>query len=173
MPRIIKFILFLLLFGIIFEAGLLSSYTIVTSQPPDVGKVIDMQISKLTAIWNGIGIGSDVGKAKTYNVTNIDPVSQALKSKAGLDGINIDTVSAVIVSSSGDNLNITITATGYKENQTSNAGKNKNFTSGQIVITPSATYNLTATAIAKLKTRGVQVDVNTIQITSLKQIINR
>ncbi|MEN6292261.1 MAG: hypothetical protein ABFD07_09665, partial [Methanobacterium sp.] len=101
MPRIIKFIFFLLLFGIIFEAGLLSSYTIVTSQPPDVGKVIDMQVSKLTAIWDSIGIGSKVSITKTYNVTNVDGVSQALKSKTQLDGINIDTISAIIVSSSG------------------------------------------------------------------------
>ena len=173
MPRILKFIFFLLLFGIIFEAGLLSSYTIVTSQPPDIGKVIDMQVSKLTAIWNSIGIGSGVGNAKTYNVTNVDAVSQALKGKTQLDGINIDTISAIIVSSSGDNLNVTITATGYKENQTAGTDTNKNFSSGQIVITPSATYNLTATATGKLKTRGVEVDVNTIQITALKQIINQ
>ncbi len=172
MPRILKFIFFLLLFGIIFEAGLLSSYTIVTSQPPDIGKVIDMQVSKLTAIWNSIGISAG-GNAKTYNVTNVDAVSQALKGKTQLDGINIDTISAIIVSSSGDNLNVTITATGYKENQTAGTDTNKNFSSGQIVITPSATYNLTATATGKLKTRGVEVDVNTIQITALKQIINQ
>jgi len=174
LPRIIKFIFFLLLFGIIFEAGLLSSYTIVTSQPPDIGNVIDMQVSKLSAIWDSIGIGSHVGNVKTYNVTNVNDVSQALKSKAQLDGINIDTLSAVIVSSSGDNLNVTITATGYKENETS-SGKstNKNFTGGKIVITPSSTYNLTATASAELKTRGVEVNTTTIQITALKQIINQ
>ena len=173
MPRIIKFIFFLLLFGIIFEAGLLSSYTIVTSQPPNIGNVIDMQVSKLTAIWDSIGIGSKVGITKTYNVTNVDPVSSTLKSKAKLDGINIDTISAIIVSSSGSNVNVTITATGYKENQTTSNSSNSAFTSGQIVINPSATYNLTATATAEQKTNGVQVDVNTIQITSLKQIISK
>ena len=172
MPRIIKFIFFLLLFGIIFEAGLLSSYTIVTSQPPDVGTVIDMQVSKLSAIWDTIGIGSHVGNVKTYNVTNVDQVSQTLKSKAKLDGINIDTIAAIIVSSSGGNLNVTISATGYKENQTSGNSSNSAFTSGQIVITQSATYNLTATAAAEQRTNGVDVDVNTIQITSLKQIVS-
>lgn len=170
MPRIIKFIFFLLLFGIIFEAGLLSSYTIVTSQPPDVGKVIDMQVSKLTAIWDSIGIGSKVTTAKTYNVTNVDPVSNVLKSKAKLDGINIDTIAATIVSSSGGNVNVTITATGYKENQTTGNSSNSAFVSGQIVISQSATYNLTATAIGTQKTKGIAVDTNTLQITSLKQI---
>ncbi len=170
MPRIIKFIFFLLLFGIIFEAGLLSSYTIVTSQPPDVGKVIDMQVSKLTAIWDSIGIGSKVSITKTYNVTNVDSVADALKGKAKLDGVNIDTIAAIIVSSSGSNVNVTITATGYKENETTANSSNTAFTSGQIVIAPSATYNLTATAIGEQKTKGIAVDVNTIQITSLKQI---
>ena len=170
MPRIIKFIFFLLLFGIIFEAGLLSSYTIVTSQPPDIGKVVDMQVSKLTAIWDSIGIGSKVSITKTYNVTNVDGVSQALKSKAQLDGINIDTMYAVIVSSSGGKLNVTVSAAGYKENQTTGNTSNSAFTSGQIVISPSATYNLTATATGEQETNGISVDVNTLKITSLKQI---
>ncbi len=170
MPRIIKFIFFLLLFGIIFEAGLLSSYTIVTSQPPDIGKVIDMQVSKLTAIWDSIGIGSKVSITKTYNVTNVDTVSQALKSKTQLDGINIDTISAIIVGSSGGKVNVTISATGYKENETTANSSNSAFVSGQIVISPSATYNLTATATGEQETRGISVDVNTIKITSLKQI---
>ncbi|HEX3013219.1 MAG TPA: hypothetical protein VHO92_02955 [Methanobacterium sp.] len=170
MPRIIKFIFFLLLFGIIFEAGLLSSYTIVTSQPPDVGKVMDMQVSKLSAIWNSIGIGSQISITKSYNVTNVDSVAPALKSKTKLDGINVDTIAATIASSSGANVNVTITATGYKENQTTGNSSNTAFTSGQIVISPSATYNLTATAIGEQKTKGIEVDVNTIQITSIKQI---
>ena len=170
MPRILKFIFFLLLFAIIFEAGLLSSYTIVTSQPPDIGKVIDMQVSKVTAIWDSIGIGSKVSITKTYNVTNVDGVSQALKSKAQLDGINIDTMYAVIASSSGGKLNVTVSAEGYKENQTTGNTSNSAFTSGQIVISPSATYNLTATATGEQETNGISVDVNTLKITSLKQI---
>lgn len=174
MPRIIKFILFLLLFGIIFEAGLLSSYTIVTSQPPDVGKLIDMQVSKLTAIWDSIGIGSAKINAKTYNVTNPNPVAQALQNKTGLNGINIDTLSAVIAGTSGDTMSVTLTATGYKENQTSSGNAaNKNFTGGQIVITPTGTFTVTATATAKSKSKGVEVDVNSIQITSLKQVYNQ
>ena len=129
-----------------------------------------MQVSKVTAIWDSIGIGSKVSITKTYNVTNVDGVSQALKSKAQLDGINIDTISAIIVSSSGDSLNVTITATGYKENQTTGNTSNTAFTSGQIVISPSATYNLTATATGEQETNGISVDVNTLKITSLKQI---
>ena len=169
MPRIIKFIIFLLLFGIIFEAGLLSSYTIVTAQPPNVGSVIGMQVNELTAILNNIHKST----LKTYNVTNSEPVVSTLQNKTGLDGIDASTLSAADVSTHGANMNITLTATGYKDNQTTANTTNTAFTSGQIVITPNATYNLTATATATLDTNGVNVDVNTIQITALRQITNQ
>jgi hypothetical protein len=174
LPRIIKFIIFLVLFGIIFEAGLLSSYTIVTSQPPDVGKLVDMQVSKLTDIWNSIGIGIHKSTTKTYNVTNPNPVAQALQSKTGLDGIDISTLSATIVNTNGGNMNVTLTATGYKDNQSaSNNTINKNFTSGQVVITPTGTFTVTATATATTDSKGVKVDPNTIQITALKQVYSQ
>lgn len=168
MPRIIKFIIFLLLFGIIFEAGLLSSYTIVTSQPPNVGNIIGMQISDLTAILNNIHKST----LKTYNVTNSELVVSALQNKTGLDGIDASTLSAVAVSTSGGNASITLTATGYKDNQTTANTTNTAFTSGQIVITPNASYNITATASATLD-NGVDVNINTIQITSINKIINQ
>ena len=167
MPRIIKFLIFFLLIGIIFEAGLLSSYTLVTSQPPNVGKIMGMQINDLTAVLNSIHKST----LKTYNVTNSELVAQALQNKTGLDGIDTSTLVAAVAGKSDTNMNVTITATGYKDNQTTNNNTlNGNFTSGQIVIAPTATYNLTATATATLNTNGVELNVNTIQITDLKQI---
>ncbi|MGB9936286.1 MAG: hypothetical protein ACPK7O_01060 [Methanobacterium sp.] len=175
MPRIIKFILFLVLFGIVFELGLLSSYTIVTAQPPDVEELMNMQISKLTAIWDSISGDSGNGTVKkTVNVTNVNDVANNLIGKTQLSGINVDTLGAILPdSSTSDQMNVTLTATGYKENQTGASGGavgDKKFTSGQIVIKQSETYSVTATAMAKKKSRGVEVDVNTIQITSLKKI---
>jgi hypothetical protein len=166
LPRIIKFLIFFLLVGIIFEAGLLSSYTLVTSQPPNVGKIMGMQINDLTAVLNSIHKST----LKTYNVTNSELVAQALQNKTGLDGIDTSTLVAAVAGKSNTNINVTITATGYKDNQTTNNDTlNGNFTSGQIVIAPTATYNLTATATATLNTNGVELNVNTIQITDLKQ----
>ncbi len=166
MPGILKFVIFLLLLGIIFEAGLLSSYTIVTSQPPNVGKIIGIEVNDLTAVLNSIHKST----SKTYNVTNPESVIPDLQNKTELGGIDASTLSATVVSTSGTNANITLTATGYKDNQTTGAAANNNFTGGQIVITPTATYNLTATATATLGTDGVKVDINTIQITALRQI---
>jgi hypothetical protein len=174
--RIIKFILFLLLFGIVFELGLLSSYTIVTSQPPDVEELMNMQIDKLTAIWDSITAGSDEGPAtKTVNVTNVDVVANALKARTQLSGINVDTLGAQLPEgTASDNITVTLTATGYKENQTGGAAPNATgSSSGQIIIKQSEIYSITATAIAKKKSKGVEVDANTIQVTALKKLYSQ
>lgn len=175
LPRIIKFILFLILFGIVFELGLLSSYTIVTSQPPDVGKLVDMQVTKVTALWDSISGANKGPSVKTVNITNIDVVADSLKSKTGLDGINVDTLGAILPSgSTSDTVDVTLTGTGYKENQTGGVTNNASgSSSGQIVIKQSEVYSITATAKAKKKSGKVEVDVNTIQVTALKKIYNQ
>ncbi|HML05170.1 MAG TPA: hypothetical protein VK426_05310 [Methanobacterium sp.] len=176
MPRIIKFILFLILFGIVFELGLLSSYTIVTSQPPDVGKLVDMQVSKLTAIWDSVTTGSDKNTTKGYNVTNQNDVANALIQRTGLNGINVDTLSATTGDSGTNNLNVTLSATGYKENQTgtvTSTTKSSNFTSGQIVIKQSEIYSITATALGTKKSKGIEINPGTIQVTALKKLYNQ
>jgi hypothetical protein len=73
-------------------------------------------------------------------------------------------------SSVNDNITVDLTATGYKENQTGGVTSKNGTSSGQIVITPSETYSLTAIAMGKKKSRGVEIDVNTIKVTSLKKI---
>lgn len=174
MPRIIKFILFLLLFGVLFEAGLLSSYTIVTSEPPDIGNLIDMQTSKLTAIWEAIGIGSGDNSTNKLTILNADPVAQTLKNKTGLSGVNIDSMTAILQgSSSTDIVTVNINAEGYKENQTGGVTSKNGTSSGQIVITPSETYSLTATATGKKKSKGIEINVTTIKVTSIKRIYNQ
>ena len=169
LPRLIKLIIFLLLFGIIFEAGLLSSYTIVTAKSPNIGNVIGMQVNDVTSILGNMHKST----LKTYNVTNTESVSSFLQNKTGLTGIDCNSLSAAAVSTHSNTLNVTLTATGYKDNQTTANTTNSAFTSGQIVITPAATYNITATASATLDEYGVNVDINTIKITALQQIINQ
>lgn len=160
-----------MLFGVVFELGLLSSYTIVTAQPPDIGKLVDMQITKLTAVWNIITGADKPPQLKTDNVTNLDVVAEVLKAKTGLNGINVDTLGAVLSRGSvGDTVSVTLVGTGYKENQTGGVNSSHGSSGGQIVIRQSETYSITATAMAKRKSRGVEVDVNTIQVTALKKL---
>ncbi|MGZ7107679.1 MAG: hypothetical protein ACXVHW_01800 [Methanobacterium sp.] len=174
MPRIIKFILFIIIFGIVFELGLLSSYTIVTAQPPDVGKLIDMQVSKLTALWDSITGSGKSPVVKTVNVTNVDAVSDALKSRTGLSGINVDSIGAILPSgSTSDTITVTLVAQGYKENQTGSISSKNQSSSGQIVIKNTEIYSITATATAKKRSKGVEVDPNSIVITSQKRLYNQ
>ncbi len=172
MPRIIKFLLFLIIFGIVFELGLLSSYTIVTAQPPDIGKLIDMQVSKLTAIWSSITGSDKPVVVKTVNVTNDEDVSKVLQSKTGLSGIDVSTLGAILSGgTASDTINVTLTAQGYKENRTGSVASNSSGSStGQIIISESEKYTITATATAKAQGKGVKVDTNSIQITSVTQV---
>ncbi len=146
-----------------------------TAQPPDIGKLIDMQVNKLTALWESLtGAGKAPGQ-KTVNVTNVDVVADSLKGQTGLSGINVDTLKAILPSgSTSDTITVTLTAEGYKENQTGGVKSNgSSSSSGQIVIRNTELYSITATATAKKRSKGVEVDPNTIQITSVKRLYNQ
>jgi hypothetical protein len=168
LSRILKVILIIILFGLFFEGGLISSYTIVTSQPPDVAGLIDMQINKISAIWGSItrGSGNLLNPQETLKILNPDDVANALKSKANIAGVNLQSLSATTHDNTdNDMIAVNITAMGYRE---SVLGGNR--TGGQIVITPNATYTINARAMAKTHSNGVEVDVNTIEIISVKQM---
>lgn len=165
MSRIIKIILFILFFAVFFEAGLISSYTIVTSQPPDVGKLIGMQIDELTSLLS-FGGSNILNTPQSKKINNQDDVAAALQSKAGLDGINLQTLNAQISGNSKDtNIPVNITVMGYKDVV---SGGNK--TGGKIVISANETYSITASATAIQKNGGLTIDVNTIQITSSRKL---
>jgi hypothetical protein len=161
-----KIILFIIFFAVFFEAGLISSYTIVTSQPPDVGKLIGMQVDEITSLLS-FGSGSNIlNTQSSKKINNVDEVAEALKTKGGLDGINLQTLSAQISGNSKENIiPVNITLMGYKD--TVSGG---NSTGGQIVISANETYSITATAMGTLKSGGITIDVNTIQITSSRKL---
>ena len=166
MSRIIKIILIIIFLAVFFEAGLISSYTIVTSQPPDVGKLIGMQVDEITSLLS-FGSGSNILNSQSNKkINNPDEVADALKTKAGLDGINLQTLSAQISSNSKEDIiPVNITLMGYKD--TISGG---NSSGGQIVISANETYSVTATAMGTLKSGGITIDVNTIQITSSRKL---
>ncbi|GAB6055471.1 hypothetical protein HYG87_06250 [Methanobacterium alkalithermotolerans] len=171
MSRIVKFILFLGFFIFFFEAGLISSYTIVTSEPPDVGKLIDMQINRLMAIFD---IREDVTSALTQppealNITNTNQVGQELQSKSQLDGIDLNTLNITTYADrSNEPFLVNITAMGYKEDVSGG-----NSSGGQIVITPSSDFMVKATAMAKYRSQGLEIDILTIKIISIGRIYNQ
>lgn len=165
LSRILKVILFIIFFGIFFEAGLISAYTIVTSQPPDVNKLINMQVDEVSSLLN-LGSKNVLSNQNTVTVLNPDDVANALKTQSSVDGVNIQSITATTSGNvkKDDVLTVNITATGYKDAMT---GGN----TSQITISANQTYSIVATATTKsASTKGVTIDVNTIQVTSIKQI---
>lgn len=165
MSRIVKFILLLVLFGVFFEAGLISSYTIVTGQPPDVNKLINSQLEEISSFLHMLqGSGKDT--QETIKINNPDSVANAIQNKSNMDGVNLQTLSAhTNESTDKDVINITITAMAYKTTTTAS-----NVTNGSIVIKPNETYSITATAIGKTENGGITVDINSIIITTIRKL---
>ncbi len=165
MSRIVKFILLLVLFGVFFEAGLISSYTIVTGQPPDVNKLINSQLDEISSFLQMLQ-GSGKNTQETIKINNPDSVATAIQNKSNMDGVNLQTLSAhTNESTDKDVINITITVMAYKTTTTAS-----NVTNGSIVIKPNETYSITATAIGKTENGGITVDINSIIITTIRKL---
>ena len=164
LSRIIKFILILVFLVVFFEAGLISSYTIVTSQAPDVGKLIGMQIEEITSLIS-FGSGSNIINTQQNKViSNPDDVAAALQNKTGLSGINVQSLTAQTIANSKKTIiPVNITVMGYQD---SISGGN----STQIIISANQTYSITATANGTLSNGKIDIDVNTIQITSSRKL---
>lgn len=153
---------------VFFEAGLIGAYTIVTSQPPDIEKLMNMQVDRVSAIFD---IGDDVntvltGTPDVLNISNTDPVAQSLQNKAKLDGVDIKTLNATTFADQNtDPVPVNLTIMGYKENSTGS-----NSSGGQIVITPSADFMITATAKANSTSEGFVIDLTSIKIISISRM---
>ena len=166
MSSIVKVLLFILFFIAFFEAGLISSYTIVTGQPPDVEQLINMQIEELLSLFH---LGENTpAKQQALNVSNPDQVAAALQNKSGMDGISLQSLSVVTNESTDTEGNVTvvITVNAYKENQT---GGTTNVSI--ITIRPQETYSITAIARGEIQSNGkIKIDVNTIVITTTRKL---
>jgi hypothetical protein len=155
-----KIILFIIFFAVFFEAGLISSYTIVTSQAPDVGKLIGLQIEEVTSFLS-FGSGSKIINTQgNMNISNYQNVASELTNKTSYD-INIQSLTAQTTGTTKNAIfPVNITAIGYQ-----NAISGSNTTA--VVITANQTYSITASANASYDINdNLIVDVSTIQITS-------
>jgi hypothetical protein len=170
LSRAVKIILFLIFFAVFFEAGLFASYTIVTQQPPNPADLIEMQINGVSSLLN---LGPKIATQKNLKILNENEVVDALKAKTGIDGINLQSLTAQTYQDTDEKtINVNITAMGYKDAQTGGGVTTTNMSSGPIVIKSNETYSITATAVATPKTSGVQIDVNSIVITSTRVLYN-
>lgn len=162
MSRILKFLLFIIFFIVFFEAGVISSYTLVTSQPPNVEKLIDTQLDILSSYLQK-GKSVIAPKPEAVKITNKMDVAQALQKKAQVDGVDLETLNVTTFEDlENERVNVNITAIAYRENVTESTG--------QIVIRPVAQFIITATAMATVEDNGIKVDVKTIKVLSIIRV---
>jgi hypothetical protein len=165
MPRAVKIILLLLLFIGFFEAGLLSSYTIITSEPPDVKGLIDLQINTISELFSSENIESVLVKdPEQVNITNKGDVTKNLSTLAKVDGIDIDNFNVTTYSASQNGeIQVDISALGFSSPNTK---------SGQIILSGTPDYLIIATAMANSTSAGITVDPNSIKIMSILKLYN-
>ena len=165
MNSLIKYFLLILLCVVFFEAGLVSANTIVSGEPPNIGNLINMQLDGINSLIKLLE-GSHNATQESIQINNENEVAQAVENKSGMDGINLQTLSAhTNESTSKDQINVTITVMGYKTTTTGD-----NVTNGSIVIRPNETYSITATAIGTTENGGITIDVNSIIITTVRKL---
>ena len=163
--KVLRIILIVVLFVIFFEIGLVSSYTIVTSEAPNVQGLIDMQISKITGIFNPAKVNDMLIKDATHlNITNKKDVALKMESLSKVDGVNVDSMNVTTYDNPDKkNFTVTIEALGYES---------PNSSSGQIVISKIPSYKIIAKANATYKDSGLTVNENSIVINSVLKLYN-
>ena len=163
MAKALRIILVVVLFVVFFEIGLFSSYTIVAAEAPDIEGLIDMQISKITGIFNSDNVNNVLVKDPTVvNITNKRDVAQSLEDLSKVDGVNVDSMNVTTYDDKdNEELNVTIEALGY-------ASPSSN--SSQIVISQDPSYKIVAEGNATFKGGSLVVDVDSITIQSILKL---
>ncbi|MDD5960337.1 MAG: hypothetical protein ACI4RQ_05330 [Methanobrevibacter wolinii] len=167
MHKVLKAILIIVLFIGFFEAGLLSSYTIVTSQVPDVKGLIDLQIDTINGIFSSDNLNNVVIQDPTpLNVSNKEDLATKLQNETGVDGIDYDNLSiGTYDSKDNDQIKLNITAYGYSSSSSSS--------SSSIVISAKPDYKILATATANMTSEGeFKVNIDSVKINSILKIYN-
>lgn len=165
MHKVLKAILIIVLFIGFFEAGLLSSYTIVTSEVPDVKGLIDLQLDTINGIFSSENINNVVIQDPTpINVSNKQDLATQLQNESGVDGIDYNNLTiGTYDSTDDDQIHLNITAYGFSSVSSGS--------SSSIVISADPDYKILATATANLTDEGgYSVNLDSIKIESILKI---
>lgn len=160
MVKIFRIILVVILFIVFFEVGLFSSYTIVTSEAPDVQGLINMQIDEIASFISPDNVNKVLIKDPTpVKIDNKQQVALKIENLSKVDGVNIDSMNMTTYSNPDDDtLTVTIEVLGYAS---------PNSTSSQIIISRDPSYKIVATGNA---TSGGNVNVDSIKIQSILKL---
>ena len=161
--KVSRIILIIILFIAFFEIGIFSSYTIVTSEVPDIQELIDMQINTVTSIFSPENVGSILIKDPSeLNVTNKYELADALSEKAQVDGVDLDNFTVTTSEDINDgNFTVDIVAYGYASPKSS---------STSITISGQPNYKIIATAKAVNGVNGIMVNIDSLEIESILKL---
>lgn len=161
--KVLKIILVIVLFLVFFEVGLISSYTIVTSEAPDVKGLIDMQISKINSFVNPKTVNNALIKDPTpINISNKKDVGLKMEELSNVDGVNVESMNITTFDdTSKESMIVNVEALGYASPNTGSA---------QIVISQDPSYKIIATGNATYKNGDLKVDPNSITINSILKL---
>ncbi|WP_405305118.1 hypothetical protein [Methanobrevibacter sp.] len=161
--KILRIVLIIVLFVVFFEVGLVSSYTIVTSETPNFQGLVDMQISKITGFFSPEKINDVLVKDPTpINISNKKDVALRMEELSEVDGVNIESMNVTTFEDTDNsNFTVTIEALGYAS---------PNSTSGQIIISQTPSYKVIAKGNATYRDGGLYVDENTMKISSVLKL---
>lgn len=160
MVKVLRTIGIVVLFILFFEVGLFSSYTIVTSEAPDVQGLINMQIDELTGLFSSDNVNKVLIKDPTpVEIENKQQVALKIQNLSQVDGVNLDSMNGTTYGDPEDDVfNVTIEVLGYAS---------PNSTSSQIVISQNPSYKIVVTAN---ETSAGIVDVDSIRIQSILKL---
>lgn len=161
--KVLSIILMVILFVIFFEVGLFSSYTIVTSEAPNIQGLVDMQVSKITGMLSPDSVNNVLIKDPTsLNISNKKDVALKIEELSNVDGVNVDSMNITTFDDTDNkNFTVNIESLGYES---------PNSTSGQIVISQDPSYKVIATGQASYKGSGLKVDVDTLTVSSILKL---
>ena len=161
--KIVRIILIIILFVIFFEVGLFSSYTLVTSEAPNIQGLLEMQVDKISSILSPEKVNEALIKDPTpVNITNKKDVALKMEEMSKVDGVNVDSMNVTTRDDiKNKNLTVNIEALGYAS---------PNSTSGQIIISQDPSYKIIAAADATYRGNGLMVNPDSMTITSVLKL---
>ena len=161
--KVVRIILIVVLFIVFFELGLFGSYTIVTSETPNIQGLIDMQVSKITGIFSPEHVNEVLIKDPTpVSISNKKDIALRMEELSKVDGVDYDSINVTTYEDpDNEEFNVTIEALGYAS---------PNSTSGQIVISQVPSYKIIANGVAAYKGTGLNVDRNSVTINSVLKL---
>lgn len=161
--KVLRIILVIVIFLVFFEVGLISSYTIVTAEAPDVPALINMQVSSVTSFFSPQNVNNALVKDPTQlNISNNKDVALKMEELSNVDGVNVESMNITTYDDTdNEEITVNIEALGYASPNTSNS---------QIVISQDPSYKIIATGNATLKSGVFKVDPNTVSINSVLKL---